>query len=308
MSAPSTVLDDVRPDGSTITAADLRPQRGRRSVINLVMTSLMLLAFLVILVPLVFVLGTVVTKGWHVVVTGFPSWFTKTIPLREREVGPGMGPAILGTLVITFTASAIAIPLGILGAVYLNEYGRQSRTARIVRFLSYVMTGVPSIVMGLFVYVLFTLRFGLSGLGGALALSCLMLPVVIRSTEEMLKLVPDHLREASYALGTSKSRTIATIVLPSAIPGIVSGCLLAVARAAGETAPLLFTIGAATKFRSNVFSGANVALPAQIFVNATSTKAGAIERAWGAALTLVGITFLFTVIARMVTAAYQKRR
>jgi phosphate transport system permease protein len=129
-----------------------------------------------------------------------------------------MAPAIVGTLLITATASAIAIPLGILGAVYLNEYGKNGALARTIRFLANVMTGVPSIVMGLFIYVLFTLRFGLSGLGGALALACLMLPVVIRSSEEMLRLVPDNLREASYALGTRKSRTILGIVLPTALP------------------------------------------------------------------------------------------
>ena len=208
---------------------------------------------------------------------------------------------------ITAAAAAIAIPLGILGAVYLHEYGRQSKPARLVRFLATVMTGVPSIVMGLFIYIVFTLRFGLSGLGGSLALACLMLPVVIRSSEEMLRLVPDHLREASYALGTRKARTVCTVVLPSAAPGIVSGCLLAVARAAGETAPLLFTIGAAKAFNWNVFSGPNTALSYQIFQNAFSPRASAQERGWGAAFTLVAIAFLFTVVARVITSRYQRR-
>jgi phosphate transport system permease protein len=170
------------------------------------------------------------------------------------------------------------------------------------------MTGVPSIVMGLFVYVVFTLRFGLSGLGGSLALACLMLPVVIRSSEEMLRLVPDHLREASYALGAHKSRTILTVVLPTALPGVVSGSLLAVARAAGETAPLLFTIGAAKTFNWNVFKGPNTTLSYQIFGNAGATLPGPIERGWGAAFTLVSIAFAFTVVARLVTKAYQRRR
>ncbi|MEQ1703974.1 MAG: phosphate ABC transporter permease PstA, partial [Ilumatobacteraceae bacterium] len=238
----------------TLSAADLQAKRSWRSVKSHLMVGLMFVAFLIILVPLIAVLGTVVSKGAGVVFRDFPKWFTEDIPVRTRAVGPGMGPAIIGTLLITGLASAFAIPLGILGAVYLNEYGRQSRPARIIRFLANVMTGVPSIVMGLFVYVVFTLRFGLSGLGGALALSCLMLPVVIRSTEEMLRLVPDHLREASYALGTRKGRTILTVVLPTALPGVVSGCLLAVARAAGETAPLLFTIGLVTSANKNVFS------------------------------------------------------
>jgi phosphate transport system permease protein len=238
----------------------------------------------------------------------FPHFFTKEVPIKSDSFGPGMGPAIIGTLLITGFATLVAVPLGVLGAVYLHEYGKGSRLASIIRFMATVMTGVPSIVMGLFVYVIFTLRFGLSGVGGSLALACLMLPVVIRATEEMLRLVPDHMREASYALGTRKSRTILTVVLPSALPGIVSGCLLAVARAAGETAPLLFTIGAARKTRFNIFKGADTALPAQIFENAKSSYPGARERGWGAALTLVAIAFLFTVGARMLTSAYRKRR
>lgn len=292
---------------STITADDLRPQRGWRQTKSIGMIGLMGLSFLVVLVPIVLVVGTVMSKGAGIVFSGLPDWFTNDIPIRAREVGPGMGPAIFGTLIITATASLIAIPLGILGAVYLNEYGQHSWRANVIRFLANVMTGVPSIVMGLFIYVLFTLNFGLSGLGGSLALACLMLPVVIRSTEEMLKLVPDHLREASYALGTRKSRTILTVVLPSALPGTVSGCLLAIARAAGETAPLFFTIGIVSKTNLSIF-GSNTALPFQIFRNANTIYPGAQERAWGAAFTLVAITFLFTVFARVVTTAYQKRR
>lgn len=291
-----------------LAAPDLQARRGWRSVKNAIMTVLMFGAFLLVLVPLVFVIGNVITRGAGIVFNDFPSWFTDDIPIRERQPGPGMGPAIVGTIIITAAAAALAIPIGILGAVYLNEYGGQSRFARVVRFLSTVMTGVPSIVMGLFVYVVFTLRFGLSGFGGSLALACLMLPVVIRSTEEMLRLVPDHLREASYALGTRKARTVCTVVLPTAAPGVVSGCLLAVARAAGETAPLLFTIGAARTFNWNVFSGANTALSYQIFQNAFSPRAAAQERGWGAAFTLVAITFIFTVLARLVTSRYQRRR
>jgi phosphate transport system permease protein len=297
-----------RPAEHALSAGDLHAKRSWRSMKSRLMVGLMFLAFLVILVPLVAVIGTVVSKGAGIVFRDFPAWFTDDIPVRTRSVGPGMGPAIIGTLLITLAASLLAIPLGILGAVYLHEYGGQSRPARVIRFLANVMTGVPSIVMGLFVYVIFTLRFGLSGIGGSLALACLMLPVVIRSTEEMLRLVPGHLREASYALGTRKGRTILTIVLPSALPGIVSGCLLAVARAAGETAPLLFTIGIVTKTNTNVFSGPNTSLSAQIFKNASQTLPGPQERGWGAAFTLVAITFIFTVIARLVTASYQKRR
>ena len=153
-----------------------------------------------------------------------------------------MGPAILGTIEITALATVMAVPLGILGAIYLNEYGGRNWLAALIGFFSDVMTGVPSIIMGLFIFSIWVLHFGFSGFAGALALGCLMLPIVIRSTYEMLKLVPDSLREGSYALGATKARVTMTVVLPAAIGGIVSGAMLAVARAAGETAPLLFTI------------------------------------------------------------------
>jgi phosphate transport system permease protein len=162
--------------------------------------------------------------------------------------------------------------------------------------------------MGLFVYIMWTMRFGYSAFGGSLALACLMLPVVIGSTEQMLRLVPNPLREASYALGATKSRTILTIVLPAALPGIVSGCLLAIARAAGETAPLLFAVGAASHFNTSLFDEANTALSVQIFGNATSSFAAAQDRAWGAALTLVALTFLVTLAARVVTARFALKR
>jgi phosphate transport system permease protein len=158
--------------------------------------------------------------------------------------------------------------------------------------------------MGLFIYTIFTLSFGLMGFGGSLALACLMLPIVIRSTEEMLRLVPDELRQGSYALGNRKWRTITTVVLPAALPGIVSGVMLAVARAAGETAPLLFTIGAARNLNLNLFDGPMTALSVQIFGNASTSFEAAQARAWGAALTLVLIVFLCTVAARVVSSRF----
>lgn len=272
------------------------------------MTALMFSAFVLVAIPLVAVMWSVLGKGFSIVFSEFPSWFTDPIPVSSRREGPGMSAAIVGTIVITFGATALAVPLGILGAVYLNEYGGDHLFARTVRFFSYVMTGVPSIVMGLFIYTVFTLRYGLRGLGGALALACLMLPVVIRSTEEMLRLVPSNLREGAYALGARKGRTVVTVVLPAALPGIVSGSLLAVARAAGETAPLLFTIGIVADPNWNLFEGANTALSAQIFSNAISPFVGAQERAWGAALTLVGLTFLFTILARVISARFALKR
>ena len=266
---------------------------------NRLMTGLLALAFLAVAVPLVAVIWSVLSRGIGITFADFPAFFTDDIPVVSRRRGPGMGPAILGTLLVTGGATLIAVPLGVFGAVYLHEYGGNSLFARSVRFMAMVMTGVPSVVMGLFVYLMWTLRFGYSAFGGALALACLMLPVVIGSTEQMLRLVPGHLREASYALGARTSRTILTVVLPAAAPGILSGALLAIARAAGETAPLLFAVGAATTYNPSFFSGSNTALSVQIFGNATSSFAAAQERAWGAAFTLVLLTFLVTLAARL---------
>jgi phosphate transport system permease protein len=252
----------------------------------------------------VFVLYTVIAKGISVI-----SWSFLTSPIPPQvvpaDVG-GIGPAILGTIEITALAAAMAVPLGVLGAIYLNEYGGKGVLARLIGFMADVMTGVPSIVMGLFLFSIWVLHFGFSGFAGALALACLMLPVVIRSTDEMLKLVPNPLREGSYALGATKARVTVTVVLPAAIGGIVSGALLAVARAAGETAPLLFTILTVTTANPNVFSGPNTAIPSQIFANATSPYVGAQGRAWGAALTLIVIAFALMIVARFITARFTR--
>ena len=274
----------------------------RRRRANRIFTLAVVAAVGVAVIPLVAIIYYVLLKGGRVI-----SWefLTNPIPVLSRSVGPGMGPAIVGTVVITGTATLMAVPLGILAAIYLNEYGKQNRLATVIRTMSDVMTGVPSIVMGLFVYTIWVLKFGLSGFAGSLALACLMLPIVIRSTEEILRLVPAGLREASLALGASRARTILTVVLPAAIPGITSGALLAVARAAGETAPLLFTVGAARQGNHHIFSGANTALSTQIFANATKPFPGAVDRAWGAALTLIVLVVLLTILARVVTKRFE---
>jgi phosphate transport system permease protein len=283
---------------------DLGEPAGWRRTSNRIVTILMVISFVVVLIPLGFVLVTVVAKGASIISWSF---LTSGIPpnVAPANVG-GIGPAVLGTIEITALATILAVPLGILGAIYLNEYGGKNWLARLIGFFSDVMTGVPSIVMGLFIFSIWVLHFGFSGLAGAFALGCLMLPIVIRSTDEMLKLVPDPLREASYALGATKSRVTLTVVLPAAIGGIVSGALLAVARAAGETAPLLFTILTVTAANPNVFSGANTSLPSQIFVNASSPYAGAQARGWGAALTLIAIAFILMIVARLITARFAR--
>jgi phosphate transport system permease protein len=283
---------------------DLREPTGWRRTSDRIATASMVLAFVLVIIPLGFVLFTVIAKGASVISWSF---LTSSIPVSVAPPGVGgMGPAIVGTIEITALATVMAVPLGILGAVYLNEYGGKGLLARLIGFMADVMTGVPSIIMGLFIFSIWVLHFGYSGLAGAFALGCLMLPIVIRSTYEMLRLVPDPLREASYALGATKARVTVTVVLPTALGGIVSGALLAVARAAGETAPLLFTILTVTSVNRNVFSGANTSLPSQIFSNASQPYVGAQARGWGAALTLIAIAFILMIVARLVTARFAK--
>src|SRR4051794_13725401 len=290
----------------------------RRRLKNRLATTLMVLAFLIAAIPLFAVMFVVVQKGISVIRI---DWFTKDIPtdiasaaLAEKfgatadAVVYGMQPAIIGTIVITGLAALMAIPIGILGAIYLNEYGKQRRLANGLRFLTDVMTGVPSVVMGIFIYTVWVLHFRQrSTFAGALALACLMLPIVVRSTEEMLKLVPDNLREASAALGTRTWRTTLGVVLPAALPGISSGCMLAIARAAGETAPLLFTIGSISHFAgvghmASQLGEQNTSLATQIFSNAT--QPGGEPLAWGAALTLIVMVLVLTMLARVVTARF----
>jgi phosphate transport system permease protein len=284
---------------------DLREPAGLRRTKNRIATALMVLSFILVIIPLGFVLVTVIAKGASSI-----SWsFLTSGPIPPTVAPPGtggLGPAVLGTIEITALATVMSVPLGVLGAIYLNEYGGRNWLAALIGFMSDVMTGVPSIVMGLFIFSIWVLHFGFSGLAGAFALGCLMLPIVIRSSYEILRLVPNSLREGSYALGASKARVIVTVVLPAAAGGIVSGILLAVARAAGETAPLLFTILTVTSANPDVFSGANTSLPSQIFSNASQPYIGAAQRGWGAALTLIAICFILMIAARLVTARFAR--
>lgn len=286
-----------------VVTADLLTSKvnGRRRVADAAATVALSLGFVAAVVPLALVIWYVAAKGAGAISADF---LTADIPRQYRAIGPGMGPAVAGTIVITAAASAMAIPLGILGAIYLNEFGGTGLFARFIRLMSDVMTGVPSIIMGLFVYTVWVTQVGeQTGFAGALALACLMLPIVIRTTDEMLKLVPDELRHGSVALGAKHVKTTISVVLPSALPGIVSGAMLAVARAAGETAPVLFTIGLVYKANWSLGS-TNTTLSAQIFRNASQPFPGAIDRAWGAALTLVCLVFALTLIARVVAARF----
>lgn len=282
---------------------------GRRRATDRLFTTLVYLAFVLAMTPLLLICWQVVSEGAGAVDMEFLTHSMFRIGQDERA--GGIYHAIVGTLIQALLATAIAAPTGILAAIYLVEYGQNKRFARLVSFFVDVMTGVPSIVAGLFVYSAWILVLGFqkSGLAGALALFILMLPVIIRSSEEMLKLVPDELREASYALGIPKWRTILRVVLPTAFSGIVTGVMLGVARIMGETAPLLLLVGVNSRIEFNPFAFGEVqqpqeSLPTFIFEQfqnaAGNTESVSFERAWGAALVLIVIIMLLNLIARLI--------
>jgi phosphate transport system permease protein len=267
---------------------------------DLIMRGLLALATLVALVPLVLILYYLLKKG-----LGAISWhFFSTDPTGNFLGDPGgIKSAILGTIEIVALATAIAVPVGVGVALYLTEYGRDSKFAAAVRYFVDVMTGVPSIVFGLFIYITLILSGGVgtfAGWKGSIALALLMLPIVTRSAEVVLLLVPDHLREAALALGAPRWRVVARVILPTALPGLVTGSLLAIARAAGETAPLLFTAAIVNGTTFNLGQRMN-SLPAQIFNDVGQAQDRLVARAWGAALTLVALILLLTLIARFVS-------
>jgi phosphate transport system permease protein len=275
------------------------PARRRRDGIA---RATILTGTVIALIPLALIVYYLLRKG----LGSWSSSFFTTAPtgntfFKSSSIG-GIKSAILGTIEIVALASAIAVPLGVGVAVWLVEYGRQSWFAHTVRFFVDVLTGVPSIVFGLFIYIVLIVGTGSSyaGYKGSFALALLMLPVVIRSTEVILQLVPGPLREAALALGAPRWRVIARVVLPTALPGMVTGVLLAVARAAGETAPLLFTAAATLKTNFNLGQFMN-SLPVQIYSDVTSPTTAVVNRAWGAALALVAMILLLNVIARLIS-------
>jgi phosphate transport system permease protein len=271
----------------------------RRRRADRVARALIAAATLVALVPLVLVVYYLLKRG-----LGAIDWSFLTSDPTGNFLGDqgGVRSAILGTIEMVALAALIAIPLGIGVALYLVEYGKQSRFAQIVRYFVDVMTGVPSIAFGLFIYVALVLGgFGgqsFTGYKGSLALSLLMLPIVARSAEVVLALVPDSLREAALALGAPRWKVTMRVVLPTAVPGLVTGSLLAVARGAGETAPLLFTAAAVNGLSFNLDQRMN-SLPVQIFTDVAQPNDQLVQRAWGSAVVLVALVFLLTLIARL---------
>ncbi len=256
---------------------------------------------LLALVPLVLILYFLLKRG----LAAWSTDFFTTDPtgatfFKSVSIG-GVKSAILGTIEIVALASVIAVPIGIGLALWLVEYGRESRFAQIVRFFVDVLTGVPSIVFGLFVYIVLIVGTGstYAGYKGAFALALLMLPIVTRTAEVILELVPGGLRESALALGAPRWRVVFRVVLPTARAGLITGVLLAVARAAGETAPLLFTAGETLKTNFNL-SGFMNSLPLQIYYDVTSATSSVEHRAWGAALTLVLMILALNLIARLI--------
>jgi len=285
----------------SLTAATLPKISARRRRTDQVMRKAVLVATLIALVPLILVMYDLIREGassW-----GTSGFFT-TDPTGSFFGSPGgIRSAIVGSVLIVALASVIAIPIGIGVALWLTEYGKDSWYANVVRYFVDVMTGVPSIMFGLFIYIVLVLGHvggNYTGWKGSVAISLLMLPIVIRSAEVVLLLVPDSLREAALALGAPRWRVMTKVVLPTAAPGLVTGSLLAVARGMGETAPLLFTVASAFALTANLGAQMNT-LPFTIYNDIQSPRAQLNSIAWGAGLTLVVIVLILNVVARAVS-------
>ena len=284
----------------------------RRKITNNVATVLVTLSMLIAIIPLVWVLIAVIGKGLKVVLGS--GWFTHSqAGMTAFAAGGGVYHALIGSLLQGLVCAVISIPIGIFVAIYLVEYGAGTRLGKITTFMVDILTGVPSIVAALFIYALWvaTLGFQRSGFAVALALVLLMIPVIVRATEEMLRIVPMDLREASYALGVPKWKTIARIVIPTALSGIVTGIMLALARVMGETAPLLILVGYSQAINGDMFNGFMGSLPGMMY-DQTSAGAGAnpvpTDRLWGAALTLILLIAILNIGARLIASFFAPKK
>jgi len=280
-----------------VKAPAVMPISMRRRIKNKVAGLFFVSSFVIALVPLVWLLWVVVQRGWYAIIQ--PGWWTHSLRgvLPEQFAG-GAYHALYGTVVQAAVAAILAVPLGLMTAVYLAEY-RSSRLARFTSFMVDVLAGLPSIVAALFIFSLWiaTMGFQQSAFAVSLALVLLMLPIVVRSTEEMLKLVPDDLREASYALGIPKWKTIVRVVLPVALPGIISGVLLSIARVMGETAPVLVLVGYSRSINFDIFNGNMASLPLLIYSELNNPEHAGFLRVWGAALTLIIVVAVVYLVA-----------
>lgn len=273
----------------------------RRRFTDLTATVLVTLSVLVALVPLVWVLWTVIAKGLPALTS--QTWFTHSLSgLSASAEGGGVYHALVGTLLQGLVCAVLAVPLGLFVAVYLVEYAGNSRLGKLTTFMVDILSGVPSIVAALFIYALWIATFGFpkSAFAVSLALVLLMVPVVVRSTEEMLRIVPNDLREASYALGVPKWKTIARIVVPTALPGVITGVMLALARVLGETAPLLILVGYAPFINFNLFGGEMGTLPGVMVAEMNNPTDAGSNRIWGAALTLILLIAILNIVAKAI--------
>jgi phosphate transport system permease protein len=273
-----------------------------RKTKNRIATFLVTAAFVVAVAPLIWLLWTVVEKGFTHILTA--DWWQKSLAgLTSRQQGGGAYHAIYGTLIQALICAVIAVPIAIMVAIYLVEYGRNSKLAKAITFTVDILSGVPSIVAALFIYALWVTTFGLprSAFAVSLALVMLMIPVVVRTTEELLKIVPDELREASYALGIPKWKTIVKIVVPTALSGIITGIMLAVARVMGETAPVLILVGYTQFINYDPFGGNMASLP--LYMNSERLTINEIgeARVWGAAVTLILIITVINLLATLIS-------
>lgn len=282
-----------------------RSVEGSRHAMDRLVTGVVTTTFLLAMVPLVSVLWTIISKGLDRFDVEFFTYSMRGVTTGETG---GAYHAIMGTVITTGIATLISVPIGLFAAIYLVEYGNKGPLARGLTFFVDVMTGIPSIVAGLFAIGFFTMMLGdesyQAGIVGAVALSVLMIPTVVRSSEEMLRLVPNELREASYALGVSKWLTIVKVVLPTAVAGLATGVTLAIARVMGETAPLLITMGAAKAVNFNPFEGSMSALPLfaySSYANPGTNKDDSIAAAWTAALVLMVIVMVLNIVARLIS-------
>ncbi|WP_144797644.1 phosphate ABC transporter permease PstA [Microbacterium paludicola] len=278
----------------------------RRHAMDRLMTALVCTAFVIALLPLVSLLYTVVVAG----LARFDAEFFTSSMRNVVGEGGGAVHALWGTLLITLGATVISVPIGLMTSIYLVEYGQGKKLARGITFLVDVMTGIPSIVAGLFIYSVFALIMGPGtrlGIMGSLALSVLMIPVVVRGSEELLRIVPNELREAAYALGVPKWLTILKVVMPTAIAGITTSIMLAIARVIGETAPLLLTVGMVQSMNLNMFSGQMATLPVFTYMQAKYPGIPAeafIDRAWASALALILIVMILNLLARVIAKVF----
>jgi phosphate transport system permease protein len=308
MATPTTTAELDAP----VKPTTFQPVSLRRKAVNHMATVLVTASVLIALIPLVWVLVSVFVKGIGVV-TNTTWWTHSQAGMTAFAAGGGAYHAIVGTLLQGLVCAAISIPIGVFVGIYLVEYGAGTRLGKLTTFMVDILTGVPSIVAALFIYALWvaTLGFGRSGLAVSLSLVLLMVPVIVRSTEEMLRIVPMDLREAAYALGVPKWKTIVRIVIPPALAGLVTGIMLALARVMGETAPLLVLVGYAQAMNFDMFTGFMGSLPGMMY-DQTSAGAGAnpipTDRLWGAALTLIVLIALLNIGARFLAKLFAPKK